>query len=432
MSSGEELRARTGVASRYVYMAWVSSAAVPSVEDLIVPILRGIGDGREYTMDDLVKVVAKSMSLSEGDLGRLAPSGKTTQVRYRISWAKSRLKKAEFAYYPSRGLIAITVKGLEALKSNPSRINWRPINTKTGRGADGGNTPNGMPTFEDMMLPLLAGIRDGGKYSMDDLVGIVAKSMNLPEDVITELTPNRQMTKVRHRLGWAKSYLKNAGLLKYPSRGLAQISEKGEDVVNSNPPRIDRAYLDEMPADDSDMTETDNNNDLTPEETIMHEYEKIEHMLENDLLEKIRALTPRGFELMVLDLCKKMNADTRFVHAGKPGDGGIDGIITLNDGFGLSKIYVQAKKHKHQVRNDDVRAFVGALSLKATKKGIFMTTATIPDSAKEEVEKNENVSVRLVDGHDLVCLMIKHGAGVSDAQTVEIKKMDDAYFDGFG
>lgn len=414
-------------------MAEVISAAVPSVEDLLLPILRGIGDGREYAMDELVAIVAKSMNLSEDDLGRLAPSGRTTQVRYRIQWAKSRLKKAKLAHYPSRGLIAITEKGSETLKSNPSRINWRPTNTIKGdREVDDNGLPNDMPTFEDMMLPLLVGIRDRRRYSMDDLEDIVAKDLNLSEGVLTELTPNRQMTKVRHRLGWAKSYLKNAGLLKYPSRGLTEITEKGQDVINSNPPRIDRAYLDEMPPDDSDMGETDSDSDLTPEETITHEQEKIERMLENDLLEKIRAMAPRGFELMVLDLCKKMNADTRYVHAGRPGDGGIDGIITLNDGFGLSKIYVQAKKHKHQVRNDDVRAFVGALSLKATKKGIFMTTAGIPDSAREEVEKNENISVRLIDGSDLVRLMIKHGAGVSDVQTVKIKKIDDGYFDGFG
>lgn len=404
---------------------------MPSVDDLILPILRGISDGREYSTDDLVAIVSSSMSLSEDDLSRLAPSGKTTQLRYRISWAKSRLKKAELAYYPSPGMIAITEKGSEKLAGNPSHIEWRQksnnIKVKTG----GRDSSNNMPTFEDMMLPLLIGVGDGREYSMDDLEKMVTKSLNLPDAVLHVLTPNRQMTKVRHRLGWAKSYLKNAKLVEYPSRGLVVITEKGKDVLNSNPPHIDRAYLNEM-TDSNDVGSEEGDADLTPEEIIMREYKKITHMLENDLLDRVRTMTPQKFELMVLDLCEKMNADTRYVHTGKPGDRGIDGIITLNEGFGLNKIYVQAKKHKHTVSNESVRAFVGALSFKPTKNGMFVTTAEIPRSAKEEVAENKDVSVRLVDGSELVHLMIEHGAGVAEDQTLKIKKIDDGYFESIG
>ena len=127
---------------------------MPSVDDLTLPILRGIGDGREYAMGDLVAVVSESMSLSEDDLRRLAPDGKTTQIRYRISWAKSRLKKAELAYYPSPGMIAITEKGSEKLTSNPSRIYWRAMVRKEKERTGGNDLPGDTPTFEDMMLPL--------------------------------------------------------------------------------------------------------------------------------------------------------------------------------------------------------------------------------------------------------------------------------------
>ena len=410
---------------------------MPSVDDLILPILRGISDGREYTTNDLEGIVAKSMNLSEDDLGQLAPSGKTTQVRYRISWVKSLLKKAELAYYPSRGIITITEKGLETLRGNPSRINWRPKRpTKKKEGTSDNDLSNDVPTLDDMMLPLLRGIGDGRKYSMSDLERMVVESLNLSRDVLGELMLDRQTTKVRHRLGWAKSYLKNAGLVKYPSRGMVEITIKGSDILSLDLLRIDRAYLNEIADDDMEPDEGDDegddDDDLTPEETIMREYEKIKRMLKNELLEKVRAMTPRGFELMVLDLCKKMNADTRSVHTGKPGDKGIDGIVTLNDGFGLSKIYVQAKKHKNPVTSESVRAFVGALSLKATKKGIFMTTGEIPRSVKEEVEKNESVSVRLIDGNDLVRLMMDRGAGVTEDKTLRIQRIDDEYFNGMG
>lgn len=405
---------------------------MPSVDDLILPILRGISDGRGYTTSDLEEIAAKSMNLSKDDLDQLAPSGKTTQVRYRISWVKSLLKKTELAYYPSRGIITITEKGLETLRGNPSRINWRPKRpTKKRGGADNNDLSSDMPTLDEMLLPLLRGIKDGRKYSMDDLEKMVAENLNLSKDVLSELMLDRHTTKVRHRLGWAKSYLKNAGLVEYPSRGLVMITVKGSDILSLGLLRIDRAYLNEI-AENDDIEPDESDDDLTPEETIMREYGKIRRMLENELLEKVRGMTSRGFELMVLDLCKKMNADTSSVHTGKPGDKGIDGIVTLNDGFGLSKIYVQAKKHKNPVTSESVRAFVGALSLKATKKGIFMTTAEIPKSVKDEVEKNESVSVRLIDGNDLVHLMMDRGAGVTEDKTLRIQRIDDEYFSGMG
>ena len=285
-----------------------------------------------------------------------------------------------------------------------------------------------------MMLPLLSSIEDRRAYSMDDLERMVAERLNVSEDVLDELTPNRQMTKVRNRLGWAKSYLKKAGLVDYPSRGAVTITEKGKGVLLSNPPRIDRKYLNNLKRRDGvDNIETkDDDDNRTPEETIMHGYNEINSVLEDDLLERIRAMTPRGFERMVLDLCKKMNADIRYVHTGKSGDKGIDGIITLNDGFGLDKIYVQAKKHKNPITGENVRAFMGVLSSKPTKKGIFITTANIPESVNNEAKENENVSVKLISGNDLVRLMIDHDAGVVTDQTLTIKKMHEGYFEGFG
>ena len=285
-----------------------------------------------------------------------------------------------------------------------------------------------------MMLPLLSSIEDRRAYSMDDLERMVAERLNVSEDVLNELTPNRQMTKVRNRLGWAKSYLKKAGLVDYPSRGVVTITEKGKGVLLSNPPRIDRKYLNNLKKRDGvgNIETKNDDDDRTPEETIMHGYDEINSVLEDDLLERIRAMTPRGFELMVLDLCKKMNADIRYVSTGKPGDKGIDGIITLNDGFGLDKIYVQAKKHKNPITGESVRAFMGVLSSKPTKKGIFITTANIPESVSNEAKENENVSVKLISGNDLVRLMIDHDAGVVTDQTLTIKKMHEEYFEGFG
>lgn len=115
-------------------------------------------------------------------------------------------------------------------------------------------------------------------------------------------------------------------------------------------------------------------------------------------------------------------------HTGKPGDGGVDGIVH-DDKFGLSKIYVQAKRYTSPVTRGQVREFIGVVSGKPTQKGIFITTADIPRSAREEVKENKTVSIRLVDGGELARLMIEHNVGVAVHQRLEIKKIDADYFE---
>jgi restriction system protein len=60
---------------------------------------------------------------------------------------------------------------------------------------------------------------------------------------------------------------------------------------------------------------------------------------------------------------------------GKPGDGGIDGIIK-EDKLGLDAIYIQAKRWESTVGRPEIQRFVGALTGHRAKKGLF-----IPENA---------------------------------------------------
>ena len=275
------------------------------------------------------------------------------------------------------------------------------------------------------MGPVLRGISDGGEYSMDELEKIVAESLGLSEDDLDRRIKNGHMTLVRHRLTWAKTYLKKAGLAEYPARGMLRITEDGKGVLKARPERVDRKLLKKLEGKSTD----DDDETLDPEEIIMKKHSEIEDLLKNNLLEKLRALHPRGFELAILNLCKKIDGRAEIEHTGKPGDGGVDGIVH-DDKFGLSKIYVQAKRYTNPVTKGQVMEFIGAISGKPTKKGIFITTADIPKSAREEAKANKTVSVRLVDGGELARLMIEHNVGVAVHQRLEIKKIDTDYFEG--
>jgi len=116
------------------------------------------------------------------------------------------------------------------------------------------------------------------------------------------------------------------------------------------------------------------------------------------------------------------------IHAGKTGDGGIDGIIK-EDKLGLDVVYIQTKKwDNNPVGRPDVMQFAGALQAQKANKGIFITTSRFTDDARRYVSQIGSKIV-LVDGEQLTNLMIEHDVGVSTVSLYPVKKIDTDYFD---
>ena len=107
---------------------------------------------------------------------------------------------------------------------------------------------------------------------------------------------------------------------------------------------------------------------------------------------------------------------------GKTGDEGIDGIIK-EDALGLDLIYIQAKKWDGYVGRPEIQKFAGALQGQRARKGIFITTGTSSKEAQEFISKI-NTKIVLIDGKELVELMVDHNVGVSVVRSV-------AKFDNF-
>ena len=139
---------------------------------------------------------------------------------------------------------------------------------------------------------------------------------------------------------------------------------------------------------------------------------------------------PGFFEILVLDLLHAMGYGTRrddLRRVGGSGDGGIDGIITL-DKLGLEKVYVQAKRWTNTVGRPDIQAFYGALAGRHARKGVFITTSTYSREATEFADSVSD-SIVLVDGRLLANLMIEHRVGVDHERTIRIPRLDSDYFD---
>lgn len=299
-----------------------------------------------------------------------------------------------------------------------------------------------IPDFQTIMLPLLEFAGDGQSHYFVDAVGELADHFSLSEEEKASLLPSGRQPRFYNRVGWARTYLKKAGLLVYPHRGYLQITERGMSVLEENPPRIDMTYLKRFPeyvefretvreTSEKDSDE-ENLEGLTPEEALEDAYQKIRRDLADELLEYVLKSSPGFFEKIVVELLVNMGyggsqrSAARAV--GQSGDEGIDGIID-EDRLGLDTIYLQAKRWKsdNSVGRPEIQKFVGALQGKRAKKGIFITTSRFTDDAREYA-KGIDTKVVLIDGRRLTDLMIDSGVGVASSTSYEIKSLDTDYF----
>jgi len=299
-----------------------------------------------------------------------------------------------------------------------------------------------IPDFQSLMLPVLKE-SIAGEIRISDAVALIGRKLGLTEADMSELLPSGKQTTFANRVHWAKSYLGKAELIKLTRRGYFEISERGK-VVLANPPKsINTKFLEsfpefkafrEMGAEDLTikLSEQTSFKELAPDEVIRFANAELQKTLSADLLSKILASPPDFFERLVVQLLIAMGYGGSAIEAGKAlgksGDGGIDGVID-QDALGLDRIYVQAKRYTDsKVSSGEIRDFFGSLDRFKANKGLFVTTSTFSQAAKETAEMLSKRIV-LIDGHLLTRLMIRFDIGCRVEEVVHIKKLDEDFFD---
>jgi len=290
------------------------------------------------------------------------------------------------------------------------------------------------------MLPLLKFAGDQREHSLREAIEVLAREFNLTEDERKKLLPSGLQEIFDNRVGWARTYLKKAGLLDSTKRGFFKITPRGLDVLRKNPKAINVAFLRNFPEfvefqtvkkdQDESEGEAERAMEKTPEESLESGYQRIRRDLSTELLAKVKSSSPKFFERLVVELLLKMGYGSFREDAGKAiggsGDEGIDGLIN-EDKLGLDVIYLQAKRWDSIVGRPEVQKFAGALQGRKAKKGVFITTSKFSDDAYDFIYKIDN-KMALIDGEKLTQLMIDHDVGVSKHVSYEIKKIDWDYF----
>ncbi|WP_251460399.1 restriction endonuclease [Weizmannia agrestimuris] len=302
-----------------------------------------------------------------------------------------------------------------------------------------------IPDYQSFMLPFLKILGDRNEHTLQEIYIKLADYFKLTESDRKEYLPSGKQLKYKNRIGWARTYLKKSGLLDQVGRGIFTITERGLNVLNENPEKIDVKFLEQFneflkfQGNKNSNTDQIGENkklpsnlelDLSPEEILDTSYREIRRDLMDELLHTVKSCSPEFFEKLVVDLLIAMGYGGTHADAGqaigKSGDDGIDGIIK-EDKLGLDVIYIQAKRWEGSVGRPAVQAFAGSLEGNRARKGVFITTSRFTEDAKEYVKRIEKKIV-LIDGESLAELMIDNDVGVSPKVTYIIKNIDSDYF----
>ena len=295
-----------------------------------------------------------------------------------------------------------------------------------------------IPQYNEMYNEVLQVLNKHHQLRVRDMVDEVSDVLHLTEDERNQKMENSHKTVIYHRLGWTKTYLTKAGLIRSVERGVYQITPQGENILSSHI-HVDDDYLmqyeevrqfvnrhNEQPEYQSKPKES------TPLENIDQSIKMISSRVSDELLDMIISKDPAFFEKLVLDLLDKMGYaydKESIISTDYSGDEGIDGIIN-EDQFGFNSIYIQAKKwNRSSVGRPEIQKFLGAVAGQGGTKGLFITTSTFTREAIDYAKKQLQVKLILIDGKMLTDLMIKYNLGVSVVQTCEIKQLDLDYFD---
>ncbi len=298
-----------------------------------------------------------------------------------------------------------------------------------------------IPDFQSVMRPVLATVQNGASLSLNELRERVANHFQLTEDERKERLPSGHQTVINNRVGWARTYLNKAGLLRIPSKGMVQITSRGRDALVRGPEPINGSWPNQFPEFADFHTAKPQTPDApaelgietaetTPDEQLAEAHQALVQSLADELLAQVRAATPSFFEQLVVDLMIAMGYGGSRKEAGKAtqatNDDGIDGIIK-EDKLGLDVIYLQAKRWTNTVHRPEIDKFIGALTRQRARKGVFITTSDFSDGARTAAQ-GLDIKVVLIDGVELARLMVENNLGVSVKQVYEVKQLDSDYF----
>ena len=297
-----------------------------------------------------------------------------------------------------------------------------------------------IPDFQSIFKPLLDFAATRKVVTTKDAFAAMKQHFSVSDEEFNYKLPSGTPV-FKNRVQWAKQYLVFAKLVEGIGHGTFQVTPLGREWSVKKVQGFKIADFRKVPGFNerinpskdkagNEVVGSDKKEPTSPLEEIDAAVAKMQQALTTNLLDRIHRESPRFFEELVLDVIQGLGYGAGVIdsahHTGKGGDGGIDGFINM-DHLGLERIYLQAKRYgpeKKPVTREQVAAFVGSMP---GDKGIFVTTGTFAESAREFARQTAKRLV-LIDGADLCKHLFKTKRAVRVMRTYEIYEIDEDYF----
>ena len=166
--------------------------------------------------------------------------------------------------------------------------------------------------------------------------------------------------------------------------------------------------------------------DVSDNEEETQAEEKIKDDFKETLLASIARMSPKKFEAFSRALLNRMGVEFTEKGVQISNDGGIDGYgyhIDAND-FRTTRVVIQCKRYTvAPVTEPEINQFLGAMNKYQADYGVFITNGRFTNSAR--VAAREGSPITLVDGNDLVKLVIKYELYITPVKTYVL---DEFYY----
>ncbi len=396
---------------------------VPDFQTIMLPLLQLVSDDHEHSIQEAVSAVAQMLNLSEQERTQVYPNGKNSAksvFAHRLAWSKTYLKQAGLIVDTRRSHFRITERGKSVLAETPSKITMKYLerfseyldfrtkgkdksttkskhkevklnsvsaetleetNQSAGQHT---NTPQGL-SFTDAAEHIL---RQFGHSDPMHYRDITKRAVDLGYVVTRGQTPEQTMYS---QIGTEIDRQQRRGEVpRFTKHGKGMISLTREADVG-----------------------------------LAGLIDKHNAKTRKRLGESLYSMNPSEFEVLIGQLLTKIGFETVEVTS-RSRDGGIDVRGTLVvAGVIRTNMAVQVKRWTNNIQSPTVQQVRGSLG--THDQGLIITTSDFSPGARQEADRPNAVPVALMNGEELVELLVENDLGVHKTalKLIELGDADD-------
>ena len=249
------------------------------------------------------------------------------------------------------------------------------------------------------------------------------------QKIYTSIKTGNQYKKFDFKFNFALKELSYVGYLMYEKyEPLVTLTAKGAAIdldafdVKSEVREKAAVYWEEKAAKNKDKKantadEIEEDNKFDGDDVLDDVKVKLQSAIAN--------MSPKKFEQFSRALLTKMGIQFTDKGVKISNDGGIDGYgyHTDDDDFRTTRVVIQCKRYNTApVSEPDINQFLGAMNKFQADYGVFITNSRFTNAAR--IAAREGTPITLIDGNDLIRLVIKYELFITPVTTYVL---DDFY-----